>query len=174
MEISIRIDRFTPCLIERTTEKIVSTRYEEAKNKELYELKGQGWNFDWTADELTETTVYKLMLQNDDAIQGLVAITDYTRDRALYVNIAESAPHNLGKEKQFKGVGGHLFAIAANESVKKGYGGFLFLDAKNIELVEHYQNAFGAIWIGGPHQYRMIIDELSAQRLLQEYTLGGV
>ncbi|HAS38581.1 MAG TPA: hypothetical protein DCS04_08335, partial [Ruminococcaceae bacterium] len=84
-----------------------------------------GWKFNWRSKDLKNSTVYKLCLENDDEIQGLIAVTDYPRDRALYINIAESAPQNFGKDKKFEGVGGHLFAIAANESVKKGYDGFL-------------------------------------------------
>ena len=54
---------------------------------------------------------------------------------------------------------------------KKGYGGFLFLDAKNMALVEHYQNTLGAIRIGGVHPYRMLVDESAAQKLLEIYSL---
>ena len=64
-----------------------------------------------------------------------------------------------------------MFAIAANESMKKGYGGFVFMDAKNEDLVRHYQEALGATFLGMPHPYRMFIDEESAQKLLQTYTM---
>ena len=46
---------------------------------------------------------------------------------------------------------------------------------KNMELVKHYQDAFGAFWCGMPHEYSMLIDEDAAKNLLDEYTLirGG-
>ncbi len=100
-----------------------------------------------------------------------VAISDYKKDRAIYVDIAESAPHNLGKSKKYNGVGGHLFVIAAKVSVDKGYGGFIFMDAKNKELVSHYQETLGAVFLGRPHPYRMFIDEEQAEKLLKIYTL---
>ena len=173
MGISIEVDKFTPCLVDKATGTIVNTKYSVVTDEELKCLKGNGWKFDWLHEELSEATIYKLTLDDDNVIQGLIALTDYSRDKALYINIAESAPHNIGARKKYEGVGGHLFAIAAKESVDKGYGGFLFLDAKNIELVEYYKEKFGATLLGMPHPYRMFIDEENAQKLLKIYTLKG-
>jgi hypothetical protein len=171
--ISIEVDKFTPCLIERATGKIVNTEYSIATLKELTNIKKSGWNFDWLSDDLKESTIYKLTLENDDDIQGLIAVTDFPKDNAVYINLAESAPNNLGENKKYEGVGGHLFAIAGKHSIDKGYGGFLFLDAKNFELVEYYHKKFGATLLGMPHQYRMFIDEDNIQKLLKIYTFKG-
>ena len=113
------------------------------------------------------------MVEGDSEIQGLIAVTDKPEDYALYIDIAESAPHNIGDNKIYEGVGGHLFAIAAIESVKRGYDGYLFLDAKNVQLVEYYKQKFGATLMGIPHPYRMYIDERSAHKLIQIYTMKG-
>ncbi len=173
MGISIEIDRFTPCIVERETGRTIQTRYQAVKKSDLVGLKKQGWLFNWNADDLNDTTVYKLLIEDDDSIQGLIALTDFQRSNAVYVNLAESAPHNKGAKKVYEGVGGHLFALAANESVKKGYGGFLFMDAKNMELVDYYREKFGATLLGMPHPYRMFIDEENAAKLLKIYTLKG-
>lgn len=172
MGISIEIDKFTPCLVEKSTGKIIQTKYAIAEQSELKGFKRSGWSFNWNSEDLEKATVFKLQI-DDDSIQGLIAITDFPRSNALYVNLAESAPHNKGIDKMYEGVGGHLFAIAANESVKKGYGGFLFLDAKNKELVKYYSEKFGATLVGMPHPYRMFIDEENASKLLKIYTLKG-
>lgn len=164
---NLLIDKFTPCLEDTRTGDFVPTIFEKASKKELSALKG--WKFNWLDDEISSAEIYKLHLTGDDTIQGLVAVTDFKRDMAVYVNIAESAPHNLGKEKQFNGVGGHLFAIAAQVSVEKGYGGFVFMDAKNSELVKHYSQTLGAVLLGRPHPYRMLIDEETAAKLLDIY-----
>lgn len=173
MGLSLEIDKFTPCLVRKSSGEVVNTKYSIADTNELKFLTKKGWKFNWRSKDLKDSVVYKLCLENDTEIQGLIAVTDYPRDRALYINIAESAPHNFGKDKQFEGVGGHLFAVAVNESVKKGYDGFLFLDAKNMELVSYYQEKFGATLLGMPHPYRMFIDEESAKKLLEIYTLKG-
>lgn len=167
----VLIDKFTPCLIEKSSGKIVATTYSKVTLSDINNLRNDGWLFDWGSDDLKGTEIYKLVVNGSNQTEGLVAITDFQRDNAIYVNLAESAPHNKGKEKKYEGVGGHLFAIAAEISLKKGYGGFLFLDAKNMALVEHYQNTLGAIRIGGVHPYRMLVDESAAQKLLEIYSL---
>ena len=167
----MEMDKFTPCLENAQTGKLVDTTYSVARKPELSRLKG--WNFDWLGADLKESTVYKLTTTDSDVIQGLIAVEDYPRDKAVYVHIAESAPHNLGKNKEFYGVGGHLFAIAAQHSKDLGYGGFLFMDAKNKELVKHYSKTLGAELLGMPHPYRMFIDERAAEKLLEIYSLKG-
>lgn len=174
MGLSIEIDKFTPCLVKRTTGEIINTKYSVVKKEELKLIIQNGWKFDWLAEDLKDTIVYKLTLEDNlEVIQGLVAVIDYPTDKALYIKIAESAPHNIGDNKEYEGVGGHLFAIVANESVKKGYGGFLFLDAKNIKLARYYHEKFGATLLGMPHPYRMFVDESNAKKLLSFYTVKG-
>lgn len=168
--LDVSIDKFTPCLENAETGEIIETSYSLANKSELRQLKG--WKFDWLADDLKNAEIYKLQIKNDSEIQGLVALTKFERDKAIYVNIAESAPQNLGKNKKYNGVGGHLFAIAAQRSKICGYGGFVFMDAKNVELVKHYQETLGATHLGIPHPYRMFIDEDAADKLLKIYTLN--
>lgn len=164
----LTIDQFTPCLMDARTGKLMDTSFSPISAKELHKIKG--WGFDWSDKALIQDEIYKLTLAGDDKIQGLVAIRSMERDRAVYVHIAESAPHNLGSGKQYSGVGGHLFAIAAQKSVEAGYGGYFFMDAKNLTLVKHYQETLGAMWLGMPHEYRMIVDEEAAAHLLSIYT----
>lgn len=162
------IDKFTPCLENAKTGELVPTVYDKASRNELSAL--EGWNFNWLNIELAQTDIYKLCIKDDNRIQGLVSVTEFKKDMAVYVNIAESAPHNLGKDKKFIGVGGHLFAIAAHISMKQGYGGFVFMDAKNTDLVKHYAKTLGAVLLGRPHPYRMFINEENAAKLLKIYT----
>lgn len=163
------IDKFTPCLEDVKTGRIVPTTYMAASREELKNLKG--WKFDWNDSSLNDADIYKLTLKNDFEAQGLIALTKFEKDRAMYVNIVESAPHNLGKNKRFNGVGGHLYAIAVQKSLESGYGGFVFMDAKNMELVKHHKETLGAVLLGRPHEYRMFIDEEAAQRLINIYNL---
>jgi len=170
IETDIILDGFTPCLIEIATGKIVDTAYCKARPEELSHL-SKDWQFDWTHVDLGNTDIYKITLMGYSVIQGLVALQIQSRNSAVYIRIAESAPHNLGKNKQYQGVGGHLFAVGARISFDMGFDGFLFLDAKNTDLVEHYAETLGAKLLGRPHPYRMVVDEEAATELLARYTL---
>lgn len=169
MGISVEIDKFTPCLVETSSGEIVDTEYSLADETDL---KTDGWNFNWSDKDLKNSEIYKLTLKGDDTVQGLIALNDFKKDNAVYIRLVESAPNNIGKNKMFEGVGGHLFAIAIQKSVQRGYGGFVFMDAKNIELVNYYRQTLKATHIGGVHPYRMFIDEDNAIEILQTYTLG--
>lgn len=173
MKVEILIDHFTPCLLDNESGMMVDTTFVRASRKELTGLRKQGWQFQWRGKDLQGAEIYKLCLKGDEQIQGLVAIRNEPQNMAYHLQLAESAPHNRGEKRRYDGVGGHLFAIAAQRSKEAGYGGFIYFEAKNTELVAHYQDAFGAYWIGRPHEYSMIIDEEAAQRLLDAYTLLG-
>ena len=170
--VDIEIDKFTPCLEDARTGEILETAYSLASADDLAGLKG--WKFDWTASDLNGCEIYKLTLAGDEEIHGLIAISDMPHDSAVYVNLAESSPQNLGHNKKYAGVGGHLFAIAARRSYDLGHSCFFFLDAKNIELVHHYENLLNARLLGRPHQYRMYVDEESAFKLIEKYSLEEV
>jgi len=174
MKIDVLIDKLTPCLERVSTGEILATVFSIARNEELRGLQKRGWNFNWIADELKDTIVYKLTLKDDDVIQGLIAVEINPKEYAIHAHLVESAPHNLGKSKEYEGVGGHLFAIAIKLSLALGFDGFVYMDAKNPELVRHYAKTLGAIQIRTRiHEYRMAILEDNAQRIIEKYTLEG-
>ncbi|MDR1536689.1 MAG: hypothetical protein LBU32_01600 [Clostridiales bacterium] len=123
-------------------------------------------------EELQKSNIYKLMVEGDNAIQGLVS-AEVIRG-AVYVHLVESAPHNLGRSKLYEGVGGHLFAIAIKLSIANGFGVYIFFDAKNAELATHYSKMLGAVRLPTRvHEYRMQVDEVQAHKIIDEYTLAG-
>jgi hypothetical protein len=172
MHIDIIIDRLPPCLVEIATGQIHQTTFSIAKISEIRNLQAFGWNFDWADKDLAYCNIYKLQVEGEEEIQGLVA-AEVVRG-AVYIHLAESAPHNQPHSKKYDGVGGHLFAIAIKLSLAMGFGGYVYFEAKNQELAEHYINAMGARLLRTRiHEYRMEIDEYSAQNLIAKYTLEG-
>ncbi len=80
-------------------------------------------------------------------IQGLVAVSPNDEADSMFIDWACTAPHNnihkYGKQK-FSGVGGHLFAIASELSMRYGYGGWVYGYAMDQEIYEYYIRKFGA------------------------------
>ena len=172
MKIDILIDKLTPCLIEVSTCKVLQTVFSIATADDISGLNEQDWLFDWTAEALQKTNIYKLLIKGDDTIQGL-ASAEVIRG-AVHVHLVESAPHNRGEKKQYEGVGGHLFAIAMKLSDANGFGGYIFFDAKNEDLVRHYSDMLGASIVRTRvHEYRMDVSERNAHRIIKKYTLEG-
>ena len=95
----------------------MQTVFSIASDEDISGLLGKGWLFDWSDEELRKTNIYRLLIVGDDTIQGLIS-AEVVRG-AVYVHLAESAPHNLPPNKKYDGVGGHLFAIAMKLSLSK-------------------------------------------------------
>lgn len=160
-KVNILIDEFTPCLIEMKTGKIVDTVVSVAKYEDL-DLKG--WNFDWQK-EFKQGKVFKLLLENDDRIQGLVSLYYDKKSNAVYVRLVESAPHNLGINREFNGVGGHLFAEACKQAIDRDFDAIYF-DAKT-NLIKYYEDNLGAELIG--YGNRMILEGEKFLELFERY-----
>ena len=170
--IKLDIDELTPCLRRLKDGKIVQTEVLEIKPK-----KGdfKDWEFDWTLPAKSGHSVFAIKANEDQRIQGLVALKRDARNIAVHVDIVEAAPfnnpHNKAyKGKEYSGVGGHLFAEAVRQSYDAGFGGAVYFTAKS-DLVEHYKKELGAI-LTNPRQRIMFIDEEAAKKLYNRY-YGG-
>ena len=88
------------------------------------------WKFNWKS-ELSNNSreVYKLtIVNNPDIIQGLISFT--LKSDHIYMDLIESAPFNLGRNKIYEGVAGNLVAFACKVSFQRGFDGFLSFTAK--------------------------------------------
>jgi len=138
-------------------------RFVKADLREV--TKKNGWLFNWKK-ELDDNSkeIYKLtIVNNPNIIQGLLSIT--IEADHVFMNLVESAPFNIGKNKLYEGVAGNLVAYACRVSFQKGFDGFVAFDAKT-KLIHHYQKTLRAYHFSGQ---RMIIPTDAAQVLIEKY-----
>jgi hypothetical protein len=91
------------------------------KSDQKQVTKKKGWLFNWKV-ELDDNVkeVFKLTITNNpNIIQGLLSLT-MESDHVL-MNLVESAPFNLGKNKLYEGVAGNLVAYACKISFQKQF-----------------------------------------------------
>lgn len=173
--ITFRIDEFTPCLKEVATGEIYDTEVVRIKRKSFLSKfnKKTGWYVNWS--KFSEgTEVYALVLKGTVDIQGMVAIQYDNEAQAVYVLWGYTAPDNniweYGK-KRFDGVGGHLFAIASDLSVKAGYDGFVYAEAMDKELFKYYLTEFGALPLPPANTpYRFMISDTMTEKIREVYS----
>ena len=127
-----------------------------------------GDSFQTEVSRLTTTDlkkeVYKLTIVNNASIlQGLLSIT--IEEDHIYMNLLESSPFNIGKDKLYEGVAGNLVAYACKVSFQKGFDGFVAFTAKT-NLIKHYEENLGAFHF---KNQRMIIETESAKKLVKKY-----
>lgn len=173
--IDIWIDEIVPCLKDTETGSIKETVVFKVESRSFLKhfKASEGWHINWN-EIPKDVEVYVLALkENISEVQGLVGIKNDASAHAAYMHWACSAPwnnkHEFGKQK-YEGVGGHLFAIAADKSRQWGYDGAMHGFAANEELLKHYIDKFGAEYLGMLHQYQFFIDEVAAKKLMEVYS----
>lgn len=173
--IHVWIDRFVPCLEDAATGNTVDTIVEEITNKNQLNSCSEenNWYVDWQSI-LKDNKVFALKVKNSDEIEGLIAVRNDRDANAAYITWACAAPRNnrqiVGDNLKYIGVGGHLFAVAVEMSMRYGYSGLVYGFAANRELLEHYQAVFNAVYVGILHEYHFYIDEADAQKIKEVYS----
>lgn len=110
--------------------------------------------------------MYKLCIvnnNNNNILQGLLSVS--IEQDHVFMNLLESAPFNIGKNKIYEGVAGNLVAYACKISFQKGFDGYVAFTAKS-RLIEHYEKALGAYHF---KNQRMIIETNAARILVEKY-----
>lgn len=171
--VDIWIDTITPCLIDTVTNKKEETvvfKIESRSYLKQFTVKN-GWNIDWVKLS-KDVECYALALRGNNEIQGLIAIKNDINADAVYLHYASTAPHNDKHRhgfQRYSGVGGHLFAIAAEKSIEWHHGGSLYGFAADKKLLDHYVETFGAIRVGILHPYHFWIPEERSEKIMEVY-----
>lgn len=171
--IDIWIDEIVPCLKDTVTGEIKETVVFKIESRTYLKKfqKDNGWHINWN-EIPNDVEVYALALKDDNSVQGLVGVRNDKDSYAAYLHWACTAPQNNKFEngtQRYVGVGGHLFAIAADKSIEWGYEGVMHGYAANEELLKHYITVFHAEYLGLQHQYQFLVDEHEAKKLLEVY-----
>ena len=171
--IAFTIDELTTCIKNTLTGDILETEVIRLKRKSFLSKFNEktGWYVNW-AEFSDETEIYGLVIKGSVDIQGLIAVTDDPKSNAVYLNWGCVSPNNnswRNGTKQYEGVGGHLFAIAIDISLKKGYGGCIHAIAMDQKILDHYVNNYGAIIVGIMHPFHFVIEEESALLIKEVY-----
>lgn len=81
------------------------------------------------------------------------------------MDLLESAPFNLGKDKLYEGVPGNLVAFVCRLSFQRGFDGFVSFTSKT-KLIDHYIKSLRAYHFGNN---LMIINTNAAHFLVDKY-----
>ena len=171
--VNVEVDCLVPCLVNTDTGELVDTLVFRIEDKRFLKdyRKDNGWYVDW--DKMPSSVkIYALVTKKDCEVQGLIGLKNDSPAKASYIHWACTAPHNnmqLTGQKRYEGVGGHLFAIAADKSFEWGYNGYVHGFAANKELLEHYIDAFEATFLGVLHIYQFMLNPRASEKLMEIY-----
>lgn len=170
----VLIDELTPCLEDALTGEYIDTEVVQIVRKSFLSKfkKANGWYTNWGDLLDNGSEIYALVLKGTLSIQGLIALHNDDNMKAIFIDWACTNPHNNKLQNEdilYKGVGGHLFAIAAQLSFERGYDGFISGFAANKKLMDHYCEKIGAEAICQLHQYQIAIFPDKATKLREVY-----
>lgn len=164
--LDFHVDDLTNSIRNRISGDSFPTEVTHLTKKDLKSItKKNGWNFNWKTELNNDNLeVYKLTIANNpNVIQGIISLS--IEPDHVFMNLLESAPFNLRKEKLYEGVAGNLVAHACKLSFMNGHDGFVSFSAKT-KLIEHYERTLGAYHFGG---HKMIIPSDAARKLVERY-----
>ncbi|MDE5487931.1 hypothetical protein FCL53_03185 [Elizabethkingia meningoseptica] len=165
-ELDFQIDKLTNSILNIISGDSFRTEISLLTKNDLKNItKKKGWNFNWKTEYLDiSKEVYKLtIVDNIDIIQGLLSIS--IMNDHIYMNLLESAPFNIGKDKLYEGVAGNLVAYACKVSFQKGFEGYTAFIAKT-SLIKHYEETLGAYHF---KDQKMFIETEPAKLLVEKY-----
>ena len=166
IEQSFIIDKLTDSILNTISGDSFQTEVSRITSVDLKNIiKKNGWNFNWKSEfNDIKKEVYKLtIVNNSNIIQGALSIT--IEEDHVYMNLLESSPFNVGKNKLYEGVSGNLVAFACKVSFQKGFDGFVAFTAKT-NLIKHYEYSLGAFHF---KNQRMIIETEASKKLVKKY-----
>jgi len=171
--INVWIDEFTPCLKDTKTGELVQTEVVRIRRRSFLRKynKRNGWYVNWES-LINENEIFALLVAGTVDIQGLIAIARDDSSKAAYITWMSTSPENntlVTDKVKYSGIGGHLFAIAAQKSIDYGFAGYVYGFAANKKLLAHYIDVFNAEFIGMLHPYQFAIDEKNAAKILEVY-----
>lgn len=177
--LDLEIDEFTPCLRHTETGEILNTSISIATHEDFEHVQTWRLREDWKKylNDPEHFSVYKITLEGDTGIQGLVCFEkDHQEEqldeneifRWIELSVVESAPHNVGQQKRYAGVAAHLLAIVCKNSFDSNCSGFVSFFAKNEKLFAHYQVALGANPVDDL-DFRLLISSERAKELVDVY-----
>ena len=117
IEQSFIIDKLTDSILNTVSGDSFQTEVAKMTSVDLKKVtKKTGWNFNWKSEfNDFKKEVYKLtIINNSSIVQGLLSLT--IEQDHVYMNLLESAPFNIGKDKLYEGVAGNLVAFACKIS----------------------------------------------------------
>ena len=98
------------------------------------------FEFDWSKER--KWTVYKLTLEGESVIQGLISIENIPKEYRTHIHLIENKIPNKGKNKVYDYVAGCLIAYVCDLAFKKRFEGFVSLKPKT-EIIEYYETKYG-------------------------------
>jgi hypothetical protein len=122
--------------------------------------------FNWNSLK-QPATIYKLQIVGEDDILGVMALTDYPREKRIEIKLLANSRENQGKFKQYDRIAGCLIGYACRLSSKKYKKEACVSLIPKTELINHYKQKYYMTWGG----CQLFLEGDALLKLTKEYAL---
>lgn len=137
-----------------------------AEDEDFRVLTKKRYSFNWKTFK-DSTKVYKLKVEGEDDILGVMGLVDVPGDKRLEIKLLATSKENIGKNKIYEGIAGCLIAFACRSALAKyGVEACVSLIPKT-ELVSHYIQKYYMINAG----WQLFLEGKKLINLIKEYSL---
>lgn len=146
-------------IIEVATGKKLKASIAPLANADFKQITKKRYFFDWKK-ERGVSDLFKLTLQGESEILGLLALIDIPREYRVQIHLLCVSLENQGKAKTYEGIAGSLIAFGGRVAISKYFEQACISLLPKTELRSHYKAKYGFI-DGGPQLF------LEGQRLYE-------
>jgi hypothetical protein len=151
-------------IIDRITKEHRLVRVLPVEKGDFSKLTVERHSFNWKKLK-DEFVIYKLSLNDDDDILGIIALKYYPAEERTEIKLLAVSAENKGRNKRYERIAGCLIAFAGREAVRK-YSRYPCLSlVPKTELKKHYISKYGMI-DGG---WQLYLEDAPLFRLINEY-----
>lgn len=143
------------------SKKVVISRLDPA---DFTKLTRKRYFFSWKS--LKQTAVYKLNIEGEEDILGVMALVDYPTEKRIEIKLLANSIENQGKNKKYDRIAGCLIAYACRLSTDKYLKDACVSLIPKTELLNHYKQKYCMIY-GGWHLY---LEGDALHKLIKEYS----
>jgi signal-transduction protein with cAMP-binding, CBS, and nucleotidyltransferase domain len=136
----------------------------EVESKDFKILTKKRYFFDWRAIKGV-AAIYKLQIENESTILGIVGVTDFPNEKRLEIKLIASSIENQGKNKKYDWIAGCLIAYVGSLAVEKYRQEACVSLIPKTELINHYMRKYHMIYGG----WQLYIEKDSLEKILKEY-----
>jgi len=151
-------------IIEVATGRKLKTSVTPLANADFKQITKRRYFFDWKK-ERGVADLFKLTLQGESEILGLLALIDFPREFRVQIHLLCVSQENLGKDKKYEGIAGSLIAFAGRVAIAKYFEQACISLLPKTELRSHYKSKYGMI-DGGP---QLFLEGARLNELIKKY-----
>lgn len=151
-------------IIEVATGRKLKSSVTPLVNADFKQITKRRYFFDWKK-ERGMSDLFKLTLQGESEILGLLALIDFPREFRVQIHLLCVSRENQGKDKKYEGIAGSLIAYAGRIAISKYYEQACVSLLPKTELRSHYKSKYGMM-DGGP---QLFLEGARLYELIKKY-----